>query len=128
MTPRDTDRPIDTSPTVADEVKTTTCYMCACRCGIKSISRMVKSVTSRAISITRSTKACCAPRVGRDHAALRPGAPAGADEAGRPAGSGEFVEIDWEEALEMATGWLSAIRASDPRKLAFFTGRTNRNR
>ena len=35
MTPRDTDRPIDTSPPVADEVKTTTCYMCACRCGIK---------------------------------------------------------------------------------------------
>ena len=27
--------PIDTSPPIADEVKTTTCYMCACRCGIK---------------------------------------------------------------------------------------------
>jgi len=26
---------IDTSPPVSDEVKTTTCYMCACRCGIK---------------------------------------------------------------------------------------------
>ena len=26
---------VDTSPKVADEVKTTTCYMCACRCGIK---------------------------------------------------------------------------------------------
>src|SRR5512144_984382 len=26
---------IDLSPTVSDEVKTTTCYMCACRCGIK---------------------------------------------------------------------------------------------
>src|SRR3954467_1326969 len=26
---------IDTSPRVHDEVKTTTCYMCACRCGIK---------------------------------------------------------------------------------------------
>ena len=25
---------VDTSPTVSDEVKTTTCYMCACRCGI----------------------------------------------------------------------------------------------
>ncbi len=28
-------RPLDLSPPVADEVKTTTCYMCACRCGIK---------------------------------------------------------------------------------------------
>src|SRR5690349_6039031 len=26
---------VDTSPPVADEVKTTTCYMCACRCGIR---------------------------------------------------------------------------------------------
>ncbi len=26
---------IDPSPKVSDEVKTTTCYMCACRCGIK---------------------------------------------------------------------------------------------
>src|SRR5258708_14631410 len=26
---------IDTSPSVHDEGKTTTCYMCACRCGIK---------------------------------------------------------------------------------------------
>ena len=26
---------IDTSPTVSDEIKHTTCYMCACRCGIK---------------------------------------------------------------------------------------------
>ena len=26
---------IDTSPRIADETKTTTCYMCACRCGIK---------------------------------------------------------------------------------------------
>ena len=26
---------IDTSPKISDEVKTTTCYMCACRCGIK---------------------------------------------------------------------------------------------
>ena len=26
---------VDTSPPVADEVKNTTCYMCACRCGIR---------------------------------------------------------------------------------------------
>src|SRR3546814_1970079 len=26
---------IDLSPSPGDEVKTTTCYMCACRCGIK---------------------------------------------------------------------------------------------
>ena len=26
---------VDVAPKVADEVKTTTCYMCACRCGIR---------------------------------------------------------------------------------------------
>ena len=26
---------VDTSPKVSDTVKTTTCYMCACRCGIR---------------------------------------------------------------------------------------------
>ncbi len=26
---------IDTSPTISDTMKTTTCYMCACRCGIR---------------------------------------------------------------------------------------------
>ena len=26
---------IDTSPQISDEVKKTTCYMCACRCGIR---------------------------------------------------------------------------------------------
>ncbi len=38
-------------------------------------------------------------------------------------GVGEFREIGWDEALEIATKWLGAIRASDPDKLAFFTGR-----
>jgi anaerobic selenocysteine-containing dehydrogenase len=40
-----------------------------------------------------------------------------------PRGSGIYEEISWEEALTTATGWLSAIRKTDPRRLAFFTGR-----
>src|SRR3989442_10037076 len=38
-------------------------------------------------------------------------------------GSGEFREIEWEEAIATAVEWLSAIRSEDPKKLAFFTGR-----
>ncbi|MBF0391771.1 MAG: molybdopterin oxidoreductase family protein [Alphaproteobacteria bacterium] len=38
-------------------------------------------------------------------------------------GKSEFVEIEWDEALELATEWLGGIRRTDPRKLAFFTGR-----
>jgi anaerobic selenocysteine-containing dehydrogenase len=40
-----------------------------------------------------------------------------------PRGSGEFREIEWEEALVTATQWLGKIRETDPKKLAFFTGR-----
>ncbi|NNG04432.1 MAG: molybdopterin-dependent oxidoreductase [Inquilinus sp.] len=40
-----------------------------------------------------------------------------------PRGGGEFVEIEWDEALDIAAGWLGEIRETDPRRLAFFTGR-----
>ncbi|BCG76432.1 formate dehydrogenase [Mesorhizobium sp. 113-1-2] len=40
-----------------------------------------------------------------------------------PRGSGAFREIEWEEAFSIATERLSAIRRTDPKKLAFFTGR-----
>jgi anaerobic selenocysteine-containing dehydrogenase len=40
-----------------------------------------------------------------------------------PRGSGEFREIEWEEAFAIATERLSAIRRTDPKRLAFFTGR-----
>src|SRR3546814_15248501 len=38
-------------------------------------------------------------------------------------GSGEFREIEWDEALQLATTWLSEVRSRDPKGLAFFTGR-----
>ena len=40
-----------------------------------------------------------------------------------PRGKGEFKEIGWDEAMKIAVGWLSEVRQTDPRKLAFFTGR-----
>jgi anaerobic selenocysteine-containing dehydrogenase len=38
-------------------------------------------------------------------------------------GKGEFKEIEWDEALAIATGWLGDIRQRNPDELAFFTGR-----
>lgn len=38
-------------------------------------------------------------------------------------GSGDFKEIEWDEALDIAAGWLGKIRENDPKQLAFFTGR-----
>jgi anaerobic selenocysteine-containing dehydrogenase len=40
-----------------------------------------------------------------------------------PRGSGEFEEISWDEALDIATSWLMPLRETAPEKLAFFTGR-----
>ncbi len=40
-----------------------------------------------------------------------------------PRGSGEFREIEWDEALARQAKWLRANPATDPRQLAFFTGR-----
>ncbi len=42
---------------------------------------------------------------------------------GAERGAGEFVSISWDEALEMLTKRLAHIRATEPKKLAFFTGR-----
>ncbi len=40
-----------------------------------------------------------------------------------PRGSGEFEEISWDEAMEIATEKLRIVRENDPKRLAFFTGR-----
>ena len=98
--------------------------MCACRCGIKV---HLKDGTLRYIEGNR------------DHPVNR-GVICGKGSAGimqhysparlqkpllrvGPRGAGEFKEIEWDEALGLATEWLSAARVKDPRKLAFFTGR-----
>lgn len=108
----------------AEEVKATTCYMCACRCGIKV---HLKNGRIRYIEGNRDHPV--------NRGVLCAKGAAGAMQHYSPArltkplkrvgerGSGAFEEIEWEEALALATGWLSEIRETDPRRLAFFTGR-----
>jgi anaerobic selenocysteine-containing dehydrogenase len=60
---------------------------------------------------------------GGHHAALCAGKAAGAAAQTGPRGSGEFKEISWDEALALASEWLGEVRKTDPKKLAFFTGR-----
>ena len=115
---------VDTSPLVADEVKTTTCYMCACRCGIR-----VHLKDGRIRYIDGN------PNHPVNHGVICGKGSAGIMNHYSPArlrkpllrtgerGSGDFKEIEWGEALALATEWLGAIRASEPRKLALFTGR-----
>jgi sulfite dehydrogenase (quinone) subunit SoeA len=115
---------IDTSPKTWDTVKTTTCYMCACRCGIKVY---LKDGTVKYIDGNRDHPVNKGVICGKGAAGIMQHySPA---RLSKPLirvgerGSGEFREIEWEEALRTATLWLSEIRNSDPRKLAFFTGR-----
>ena len=119
--PRET---IDTSPKISDEVKYTTCYMCACRCGIKVhlkdggiryIEGNPRHPVNRGVICGKG-----ASGIMQHHSPARLRKPL--MRVGER-GSGEFREIEWDEAIETAFGWLSRIRADDPKKLAFFTGR-----
>jgi len=115
---------IDTSPKVLDEVRKTTCYMCACRCGIDvhmKGGRVAYIEGNRDHPVNKGVL-CAKGSAGimQVNAPSRLRAPL---KRVGPRGSGEFEEISWDEALEIAGGWLGRIRRDDPAKLAFFTGR-----
>lgn len=115
---------VNTSPPVADEIKTTTCYMCACRCGIRVF---LKDGQIRYIQGNRDHPVNKGVLCGKGAAGIMNHlSPARLQKPLKrvgPRGSGEFEEIEWEEALSTATTWLEDIRKTDPKKLAFFTGR-----
>ncbi len=115
---------INTSPASADRVAKTTCYMCACRCGINV---HMKGDDIRYIEGNRdhpvNQGVLCAKGSAGIMQHLSPARLRAPLKRVGPRGSGEFVEISWEEALSTATDWLGPVRANDPKKLAFFTGR-----
>ena len=106
------------------ESRFTTCYMCACRCGVRvtleggkirfaqgnpshPVNRGVLCAKGNAAIMKQMSPAkLTAPllRVGER-------------------GAGEFREISWEHALDILTERLAKIRNEDPNRLAFFTGR-----
>ncbi|GHF42050.1 molybdopterin oxidoreductase family protein [Seohaeicola zhoushanensis] len=115
---------IDTSPKVSDEIRKTTCYMCACRCGINVHMKdgKVAYIEGNRDHPVNKGVLCAKGSAGimQVNAPSRLRAPL---KRVGPRGSGQFEEISWDEALEIATGWLAPIRATNPEKLAFFTGR-----
>jgi len=115
---------LNRSPSPGDEAKTTTCYMCACRCGIKVWLKdgRIRYIQGNPAHPVNQGVLCAKGAAGiMQHYSparlrkplLRVG----------ERGSGEFREIEWAQALEIASGWLGAIRARNPDELAFFTGR-----
>jgi len=109
---------------VGHDVKTTTCYMCACRCGIRVHLKddRIRYIDGNPQHPVNKGVICAKGSAGiKQHYSparlrkplLRVG----------ERGAGEFREIEWEEALGIATQWLGDIRARNPDELAFFTGR-----
>ncbi len=115
---------VETSPVVADEVRTTTCYMCACRCGIRVHLRNgeIRYIDGNPKHPVNRGVLCAKGSAGIMQQ-MSPAKLISPLKRVGPRGSGEFEEITWDEALATATEWLGRIRKSDPRKLGFFTGR-----
>jgi anaerobic selenocysteine-containing dehydrogenase len=115
---------IDTSPAVSDEVRKTTCYMCACRCGIDvhlKSGRVSYIEGNRDHPVNKGV--LCAKGASGIMQVTAPSRLRAPLRRVGPRGSGAFEEISWEEALGTAVQWLGPLRAKAPEKLAFFTGR-----
>jgi sulfite dehydrogenase (quinone) subunit SoeA len=113
-----------TSPAVSDEVKCSICYMCACRCGIQVHLKdgKVRYIQGNRRHPVNRGVLCAKGSAG----IMQHYSPARLTKPLRRVGergAGAFEEIEWDEALEIAGQRLGHIRATDPRKLAFFTGR-----
>jgi len=108
------------------EIKTTTCYMCACRCGIRVhlqdgklryIDGNPEHPINRGVICAKGSSG-----IMKQYSPARLTRPLKRRE-GAERGAGDFVEIDWDEAFEILTQRLAKIRATDPKKFALFTGR-----
>ena len=114
----------DPSPSPGDEVRKTTCYMCACRCGIDVHMKgeEIAYIEGNRDHPVNKGVLCAKGAAGimQHNSAARLRAPL---RRVGPRGDGKFEEISWDEALGIVADRLGRIRADDPKKLAFFTGR-----
>src|SRR5262245_48090973 len=112
------------SKPVADEVRKTTCDMCACRCGINVHLKdgKIRYIEGNRDHPINKGVLCAKGSAGimQHYSPARLRAPLLRT---GPRGSGEFKEISWDEALGLAVEWLQPVRDTAPEELAFFTGR-----
>ncbi|MCL5116123.1 MAG: molybdopterin-dependent oxidoreductase [Firmicutes bacterium] len=104
----------------------TTCYMCACRCGIEVTLEGDRIRFLSGIPENPVNKGVWCAKGGAgimtEYSPARLTQPL-MREPGAPRGEGRLVPVDWETALSQVSGWLKEIRQTDPRRLAYFTGR-----
>ena len=117
-------------PAAKTEVKCTTCYMCACRCGIRVHLREgengpeVRYIDGNPDHPLNKGVICAKGSSG----IMKQVSPARLTQPllrkpGSERGAGEFEPISWERTFEILTERLAKIRATDPKQFALFTGR-----
>ncbi|HQX61285.1 MAG TPA: molybdopterin-dependent oxidoreductase, partial [Burkholderiaceae bacterium] len=122
--------PLAAGPVANTEVKCTTCYMCACRCGIRVHLRKgdngpeVRYIDGNPEHPLNKGVICAKGSSG----IMKQISPARLTQpllrkAGSERGAGEFEPISWERTYEILAARLGNIRATDPKKFALFTGR-----
>lgn len=113
-------------PEARTEVRTTTCYMCACRCGIRVHLRNgeVRYIEGNPDHPLNKGVICAKGSSGimKQYSPARLTLPL-RRKPGTERGAGEFEEISWEEAFSTLEERLRHLRATDPKKFALFTGR-----
>ncbi len=116
------------SPPATDQVatKNTTCYMCACRCGIRVHLKNgeVRYIEGNPEHPLNKGVICAkgASGIMKQYSPARLTQPL-RRKAGSERGAGEFEAISWDEAFRTMEERLRKIRATDPKKFALFTGR-----
>ncbi|MFO7955230.1 molybdopterin oxidoreductase family protein [Thioalkalivibrio sp.] len=112
--------------TPSHEIKNTTCYMCACRCGIRVHLRdgEVRYIDGNPEHPINEGVICAkgASGIMKQHSPARLTQPL-RRKAGAERGDGEFEPISWEETFEILSERLEHIRETDPKRFALFTGR-----
>ncbi|MCP8688458.1 molybdopterin oxidoreductase family protein [Marinobacterium sedimentorum] len=108
------------------QTKYTTCYMCACRCGIKVTveDNQVRFIQGNPNHPINKGVLCAKGNSGimKQNSPAKLSAPM-LRKPGTERGAGEFEIISWARALDILEKRLAQIRATDPKKLAYFTGR-----
>ena len=119
----------DTAKVIAEgrtEVKNTTCYMCACRCGIRVHLRdgEVRYIQGNPDHPLNKGIICAKGSSGimKQYSPARLTKPLKRKE-GADRGDAQFEEISWDEAFDLMEERLAHLRATDPKKFAMFTGR-----
>jgi len=108
------------------EVKNTTCYMCACRCGIRVTLRdgVVRYIQGNPEHPLNKGVICAKGSSGimKQYSPARLTQPLKRKE-GAMRGDSEFEPISWEETFDILEKRLTHLRNTDPKKFALFTGR-----